>query len=141
VYAAADGTVTQVADGNFDRNTAMGSAPANYVRISHGNGWETLYYHFSANTVAVKVGDPVKAGQLIALMGSSGSSTGTHLHYTAYYRGCQVEAGFSPSSYWVNPLPYAGDVPAFYLDVGLTNYDPSNDLQERPSQIYQFGAN
>jgi murein DD-endopeptidase MepM/ murein hydrolase activator NlpD len=141
VFAAADGTVVEVEDGDFDRETTMGNRPGNHVRIAHGNNWETLYYHFARDSIAVKVGDVVKAGQLLGLMGSSGSSTGTHLHYTAYYRGCQVEAGFSPSSYWVNPLPYAGDVPPFYLDAGLTNYDPSNDLQERPSQIYQFGAN
>ena len=49
------------ADGNFDRETTGPNNPANYVLLSHGNGWESLYYHMSANTITVKVGDTVKA--------------------------------------------------------------------------------
>ncbi len=67
IYAAADGVVTQVLDGEFDRQTATTGAQGNYVRIAHGNQWDTLYYHFAANSITVKVGDSVKrAGNSIA---------------------------------------------------------------------------
>src|SRR5262249_11171513 len=86
IYAAADGVVTEVLDGQFDRNTNGSSSDGNHVWIDHGNGWRTLYYHFARGTITVKVGDVVKAGQVIGLMGSSGNSTTVHLHFTPYYR-------------------------------------------------------
>ena len=140
ILAAADGTVTQVFDGSFDRETATNGNQGNYVLLTHGNGWQTLYYHFAADTITVKVGNTVKQGQVIGLMGSSGNSTGTHLHYNAVYRGCQVEAGYSPSDYWMTPLPYGGDVPASTMDSGITNYAPSADLGERISPYVDFGT-
>ncbi len=51
----------------------------NYVVINHGNGLKTLYAHNSQNIVSV--GDTVARGQLIAYVGSTGRSTGAHIHY------------------------------------------------------------
>jgi murein DD-endopeptidase MepM/ murein hydrolase activator NlpD len=50
-----------------------------YIVISHTNGTQTLYGHLSANIVSA--GDHVTQGQVIGAMGSSGKSTGTHLHF------------------------------------------------------------
>lgn len=66
-----------------------------YIVISHGDGTMTLYAHMLANSRKVKVGDKVKQGQVIGTVGSTGNSTGTHLHF-------EVSVGGSP----VNPLPY-----------------------------------
>lgn len=53
----------------------------NYVVIDHGNGYQTLYAHMVTGSIVVKAGDRVKQGQKLGLMGSTGRSTGTHLHF------------------------------------------------------------
>ncbi|MBL8202173.1 MAG: M23 family metallopeptidase [Chromatiales bacterium] len=57
----------------------------NLIEIDHGRGWVTRYGHNASNLVAV--GDYVKPGQTIALMGSTGRATGTHLHFEVLYQG------------------------------------------------------
>ena len=71
IYAAESGKV-EVAGWN---NGGYG----NYVIINHGNGLKTLYGH--ASKLLVKAGDSVSRGQTIALIGSTGRSTGPHLHF------------------------------------------------------------
>lgn len=63
------------------------------VEINHGTGFSTRYAHNSENLV--KVGDVVKKGETVALMGSSGRSTGPHVHFEVYKNGRPVD----PSSY------------------------------------------
>lgn len=53
----------------------------NYVVIDHGNGFKTLYGHMVTNSVVVKAGQRVNQGQRLGTMGSTGRSTGTHLHF------------------------------------------------------------
>ncbi|GJM28260.1 MAG: hypothetical protein DHS20C17_08950 [Cyclobacteriaceae bacterium] len=60
-----------------------------YVVIRHLNGFETLYGHLSK--AEVKVGDKVRAGELIGLGGSTGRSTGTHLHFEVRYQGNAID--------------------------------------------------
>ncbi|MEM0911570.1 MAG: M23 family metallopeptidase [Pseudomonadota bacterium] len=59
------------------------------VEIDHGNGLRTRYAHNKENTV--NVGDVVTRGQLIALMGSTGRSTGVHVHYEVLRNGQRVD--------------------------------------------------
>jgi murein DD-endopeptidase MepM/ murein hydrolase activator NlpD len=63
------------------------------VQINHGGGYATRYAHNKANLV--KVGDVVKKGQVIALVGSTGRSTGPHVHFEVFKNGRIVD----PSSY------------------------------------------
>ncbi|MFZ4575680.1 MAG: M23 family metallopeptidase, partial [Phycisphaerales bacterium] len=81
IYAADDGVVVAMQDGNQDRNACTQQcSPANFVVIDHGFGRIVMYWHMKRNSVAVAVGDSVKAGQQIGLTGSSGFSNGPHLH-------------------------------------------------------------
>ncbi|HUT53732.1 MAG TPA: M23 family metallopeptidase [bacterium] len=91
VVAAADGVVTAVDDGHYDRCRASvrtmevschgHEKKPNLVVIRHANGYRTLYYHFKKNTIAVKPGDAVKCGRFLGLVGSSGESSLPHLHF------------------------------------------------------------
>jgi len=84
VLSAGDGIVTWVG-----KRTGYG----NLVEITHGNGYVTRYGHNKKLLVAV--GDTVKKGQQIAVLGSTGRSTGPHVHYEVVHNGQQV----NPSKY------------------------------------------
>ncbi len=80
VYACLDGTVT-IAEHS--------DSAGNYVAIDHGNGYVTKYMHNSQ--LKVSVGDKVTAGQVIALAGSTGISTGPHVHFQVEKDGEKVD--------------------------------------------------
>jgi len=80
VFSVADGVVTFAG-----KRTGYG----NVVEVNHGDGLVTRYAH--ARAVAVKVGDMVSKDQLVAYMGSTGRSTGTHLHYEVLRNGKQID--------------------------------------------------
>lgn len=84
IYAPADGTVTESADGIDDNVPGVMNplAPAgNHLVLDLGNGEYALLAHFRRGTVTVKVGDHVKAGQLLGHCGNSGNSSEPHLHF------------------------------------------------------------
>ena len=72
VRASAPGVVTTVGDTG---STSYGK----YIRVSHSRGWESVYAHLDAQFVVV--GQRVDQGAMIGLLGSSGGSTGPHLHF------------------------------------------------------------
>ena len=82
IYAADSGTVVRSSDG---WNGGWG----NYVMIDHGNGMQTLYAHMSSR--AVSVGQSVSRGQTIGYVGSTGMSTGPHLHFEMYINGSRID--------------------------------------------------
>ncbi len=86
IYAVASGTVTK---STYHKGFGY------YVEIDHGNGISTVYAH--ASTLCAKIGTRVSAGEVVALVGSTGNSTGNHLHF-------EVKAGGAR----VNPAPYIG---------------------------------
>ncbi|HEC18152.1 MAG TPA: M23 family metallopeptidase [Gammaproteobacteria bacterium] len=59
------------------------------VEVNHGNGYATRYGH--SKEILVKVGETVKKGQVLALMGSTGRSTGPHVHFEVLYKGKAVD--------------------------------------------------
>ncbi|TVQ64959.1 MAG: M23 family metallopeptidase, partial [Spirulina sp. DLM2.Bin59] len=89
IYAAAAGEVISAGWNN--------GGYGNWVRIRHADGSITLYAHHSR--VLVRTGDRVEQGQKIALMGSTGFSTGPHLHFEVHPagRGAVNPMAFLPS--------------------------------------------
>lgn len=80
--SSASGTVTTVAD--------LGDESyGKYIEIDHGGGISTLYAHLASQSVAV--GDSVETGTVIGTVGSTGGSTGPHLHYEQKVDGTVVE--------------------------------------------------
>ena len=79
IVAAYSGTVS-IAD-----NSNATSGYGYYVKIDHGVGVSTLYAHCSL--LAVSVGQQVQAGQVIGYIGSTGNSTGAHLHFSVFVQG------------------------------------------------------
>ncbi len=79
IYAVESGTVI-----NAECHYSWG----NYVKIDHGNGVNTLYAHMTYSTV--NKGDTVSTGQIIGYTGSTGNSSGIHLHFEVYVNGTRV---------------------------------------------------
>ena len=88
IYATGDGKIARI---EYKR-TGYGRN----VVIDHGYGYKTLYAHMSK--VKTKVGQKVKRGEIIGLVGSSGTSTSPHVHYEVLYKGKKI-----------NPLPFCLD--------------------------------
>lgn len=94
--ATGSGTpISVVADGTVTCAQYSG-AYGNLVKVSHGNGVETWYAHTSK--MYVTVGQEVKAGDIIAAVGSTGNSTGPHLHFEIRINGNHV----NPQNYMYN---------------------------------------
>ncbi|MFE7800877.1 peptidoglycan DD-metalloendopeptidase family protein [Nocardia sp. NPDC057440] len=83
IYAATGGTVIQA--GN------SGSGYGYHVRIRSADGTETIYAHQTAGSIRVRVGDQIPAGTVIGAVGSTGNSTGNHLHYEVRQNGRAVD--------------------------------------------------
>ena len=81
IYATADGRVTTA--GN------TGNGFGNHVEINHGYGYETLYGHMFR--IKVRSGQVVKRGEVIGWVGSTGKSTGPHLHYEVHKGGRSLD--------------------------------------------------
>jgi murein DD-endopeptidase MepM/ murein hydrolase activator NlpD len=91
IYASKSGTVTTAA---YDDGYGY------YVTVNHGDGYSTLYGHMT--NYIVSAGDYVKQGQVIGYVGTTGWSTGPHMHFGVYY-----------NSDTVNPMEYMTRFPLF----------------------------
>lgn len=87
---ASYGTKIKSARGGVVLTSTYNNSYGNYVVVSHGNGESTLYAHMSKR--AVSEGAIVKQGQVLGYVGSTGSSTGNHLHYEIRINNVRVDA-------------------------------------------------
>ncbi len=108
IYATADGTVM---------SAGWQQGYGNCVQINHGYGYVTLYGHMSA--IKVRIGQPVKRGDVIGLVGSTGKSTGPHLHYEVHFKG-QI----------MNPQNY------YFMDLSPAEYDRMVEMSNNAGQMF-----
>ncbi len=126
VYAAADGIVVEIEDGNYDRchidyenlgagNISCDGNPimANYVKIEHAGGIISMYYHLANGSISVQPGDSISCGQSIGRVGSSGISSCPHLHFQVEDLEGNVIDPFAgalsqPWSYWAEQVSDSG---------------------------------
>ena len=94
-FAAASGTSIYAAEDGIVLISKYWSGYGNCIIIDHGNGIWTLYGHIKNGGLLVSAGDSVKRGDKIALVGSTGNSTGPHLHFEVR----KNEVPVNPSSY------------------------------------------
>lgn len=80
------------ASGIVEKVTASNTGYGYSVLIDHGNSIKTRYAHCLAGSIIVNVGDQVVQGQMIARLGSTGNSTGPHLHFEIIYNGAYTNA-------------------------------------------------
>jgi hypothetical protein len=102
VLAASAGTVTAIRDGEPDisvrqrgRNSLQGKDAGNFVRIDHGDGWETQYGHMKHGSITVHAGQKVEAGAVLGQVGLSGNTEFPHLDFTVRHLGRAVDP-FAP---------------------------------------------
>lgn len=125
VLAAAAGTVMYQRDGENDRNTEWVSGrAANTVVISHDDGSLAYYLHFRKNSIRVRSGDSVMVGDTLGYIGSSGFSSGPHLHFEINQNGETIDpfngtCQETPSR-WVDQGAHVLDLPFELMHNGLT---------------------
>ena len=114
IVAAAPGTIVFKADGNFDRNCRTGGLNWNAVYVEHDDGSIAWYGHMKTGSLTVKgVGERVAAGEFLGNVGSSGNSTGPHLHFEVYDAARRLVDPFAgqcntknTASWWATQPPY-----------------------------------
>jgi hypothetical protein len=105
VLAVADGTVVEAVDKfpnqvpNHPQPVTLPEADGNHVIIRFGKGLYAGYAHLDAGSVTVHAGQHVKRGQVIGLLGNSGSSSGPHLHFQVMSKPSLVDAEGLPFAF------------------------------------------
>jgi murein DD-endopeptidase MepM/ murein hydrolase activator NlpD len=116
VVAAASGQIIAKSDGNFDRSCSFNNNQWNAVYVMHQDGSVAWYGHLKNGSLTTKqVGQTVAVGEFLGVIGSSGNSTGPHLHFEVYQNSTYSQlidpyAGdcnnLNTSSWWQNQKPY-----------------------------------
>ena len=89
-FAAPTGTPIMAAGTGFIEKIGMNGGAANYIKIKHINGYKTAYGHMSKFASGLKKGSKVTQGQTIGFVGSTGMSTGPHLHYEVIFNNKKI---------------------------------------------------
>jgi len=117
VVSSRAGTVIAVVESNPNNpgsDCPVGSPPANFVMIDHGNGQFSRYLHLTTNGASVSINEHVSAGQRVGTSGNSGISCGAHLHYTLTNSSTSIANShtFNPDGKWTTSsgrVPWSTD--------------------------------
>jgi murein DD-endopeptidase MepM/ murein hydrolase activator NlpD len=146
IVAAAPGVIVGKYDGNPDASCSMSGGNWNAVYVRHADGSIAWYGHMKKNSLTTKVvGDSVVVGEKLGKVGSSGNSTGPHLHFEVYnsannlidpYKGtCNT---WNTTSWWQKQLPYY-DSHLNYISTGTAApVYPSCPGVETPNEASSF---
>ena len=141
VFAALDGEIVAVHDGETDRNLVWDDQDPNFVIISHRGVYQTRYLHLKKGSISVSAGQSVKAGQQIGLTASSGVSTAPHLHFETRFWGQVLEPFTGPCndfpSLWANQRPMRKDT--YLREFVLTTQD-LNNFEGPPRNTSRIGS-
>ena len=108
--AAASGQIIFKSNGNPDRSCSLNGSNWNAVYVRHADGTVSWYGHLKNNSVTAKlIGDQVAQGEYLGVIGSSGNSTGPHLHFEIYNAANQLQDPYqgtcntmNVTGYWLN---------------------------------------
>jgi murein DD-endopeptidase MepM/ murein hydrolase activator NlpD len=89
-FAARTGTPIMAAGDGVVVKAGPNGSYGNYVRIRHGDGYETAYAHMSRYGSGIRAGARVTQGQVVGFVGTTGRSTGPHLHYEVLHKNAHV---------------------------------------------------
>ena len=117
IHATLDGEIVK---------TGLSSSYGNFVEVEHMDGIHSFYAHMS-RTAGLKVGDPVKAGEVIGYVGATGDATGPHLHFEIRKDG----AHFDPAKFMGHAFKTVASLP---LDVGHFS-EPAARTMFRPIRV------
>ena len=114
VIAGAAGQIVGKFDGNYDRSCGFNNNMWNAIYVQHGDGSTAWYGHMKSGSLTSKgIGDNVAQGEFLGIIGSSGNSTGPHLHFEVYDNANQlIDPNFgpcntmNPDTWWQNQKPY-----------------------------------
>ena len=153
VISVADGVIIGKIDGNYDRQCTFNSSSWNAVYVMHEDGSVAWYGHVKEGSLTTKViGEEVTAGEYLAVVASSGNSTGPHLHFEFYdaddhlidpYQGeCN---GLNDESWWadqqayreptINTITTGWNFPLFFWDC-----PPALPAESRIANCFPLGS-
>jgi murein DD-endopeptidase MepM/ murein hydrolase activator NlpD len=146
IIAAAAGTIVYKADGNFDKNCSFGSGNWNAVYVQHADGSTAWYGHMKNGSQTSKaVGQSVTTGEYLGVVGSSGNSTGPHLHFELYDASNTLVdpwngACNSTPTWWANQRPYNDSKINKLSTHAITAVFPTCPATETPNEQTTFGC-
>ena len=148
IIAAAAGQIIYKNDGQYDRSCSFNNNVWNAVYVQHADGSVALYGHMKNGSLTTKsVGDMVAEGEFLGIVGSSGNSTGPHLHFEVYsqidpdvlidpYTGsCN---SLNPDTWWINQKGYANPNINALLTHNTPPVFPTCPTTETPNESTQF---
>ncbi len=113
--AAASGQIIFKSNGNADRSCSLNGSNWNAVYVRHADGTVSWYGHLKNNSLTTKaVGEQVTAGEYLGVIGSSGNSTGPHLHFEIYNAANQLQDPYQGTCNTMNTTTYWLNQPAYY---------------------------
>lgn len=125
IIAFQDGTVVSICNSVAGFSTTHSSG--NYVYIAHAGSYQTRYLHLKKDSLTVKVGQIVRKGDIIAYMGTTGYSTGAHLHF-------EVRSGGKA----LDPIPYLNGEKNIPAQEKMTSSTETSDHDRRVGEIVNF---